>query len=371
MTGAGGVHASRSTLPVNSSNRPLRSLRLLPLGIGAAAMIVGLWAGLVRIGLSLPTNTPVGIEFHGALMIVGFLGTLICLERAVAAGAWWAYCAPALSAAGVIALMAGAPALSIPAFLLAGVILTVTSAVMALRHPALFTVILALGAACWMVGTAYWLARGTTFQSTEWWLAFLVLTIVAERLELSRLLAPPPFSQGLLAAAVMLVIGGSIRGDFVEGGAYLTGAGLVFISLWLLKYDIAFRTVRQKGQVRFSACCMIAGYVWLIVAGLLLLIMPPGSAPFASDVAIHAITIGFVFSMIFGHVPIILPALTGARVGFSPAAYGPLAMLHLAVLLRLMGGLLDSFEMRIASALLMIVALVSYALVLVIASWRR
>ena len=92
-----------------ASSRIWRRLRFIPLGIGAAALLFGLWTGLARLGLMLPGGTPALAEFHGALMISGFLGTLISLERAVAIGRYWAYGAPALSALGALALFAGAP----------------------------------------------------------------------------------------------------------------------------------------------------------------------------------------------------------------------------------------------------------------------
>nr|BFE78121.1 hypothetical protein GCM10020093_007220 [Planobispora longispora] len=47
-------------------------------------------------------------EQHGPLMALGFLGTLISLERAVALRSRWGYAAPALSALGAVALAAGA-----------------------------------------------------------------------------------------------------------------------------------------------------------------------------------------------------------------------------------------------------------------------
>ena len=146
---------------------------------------------------------------------------------------------------------------------------------------------------------------------TGWWLAFLVLTIAAERLELSRLLSPPRSSQLTFAIAVALIIAGAARGEFAGDAAPFSGAGLLASTAWLVRHDIALRTIRLSAQPRFSAACLLAGYFWLGVAGLLLLVIPPGTTVFSYDAAVHAITIGFVLSMIFGHAPIILPAVTG------------------------------------------------------------
>ncbi len=352
-------------------NLPLqlrRRLRFIPLGIGGVALIIGLWTGLARLGLGLPGGTPALAEFHSVLMIAGFLGTLISLERAVAIGRWWANSAPLVAATGVVALIAGMPLFSALLFLLAGFALILASSVVVVRQPALFTAMLTVAAGCWAVGTGLWVAGRAMPELVGWWLAFLVLTILAERLELSRLLAPPPGSQIVFAAAAALVVVSALRGEFAGRAAPFGGAGLIAVTLWLLRYDIALRTIRQSGQARFSAACMLAGYAWLAAAGLLLLTLPPGATSFSFDAVVHAITIGFVFSMIFGHAPIILPAVTGMRVRFNAAAYAPLALLHISALLRVTSGLLEWTEIRVASGLLTVAAIASYAIVLIVAS---
>lgn len=357
--------------PALRLNQSWRRLRFIPLGFGAAALASGIWVGLARLGLSLPGGMPVLAEFHGALMVSGFLGTVISLERAVAIGRWWAYAAPALSATGAVVLIACAPPLAAAVFLAAALALTLNSAIVAARQPALFTIVLAVAAACWALGAASWLAGQEAAKVAGWWLAFLVLTVSAERLELSRLLLPPPLSQATFAGAATLILIGAARGEFAAHAAPFSGVGLLASTLWLLRHDIALKTVRQPGQTRFSATCMLSGYFWLGVAGLILLFAPPGATAFSYDAAVHAITIGFIFSMIFGHAPIILPAVTGLRVGYSAVAYAPLALLHLSVLLRVVADLFGFIDLRTMSGPTMVVALASYAAVLIAASRRR
>ena len=57
-----------------------RRLRLIPLAFGILAMALGLWTGVTRIGLALPQPSTPLAEFHGALMISGFLGTVSALS---------------------------------------------------------------------------------------------------------------------------------------------------------------------------------------------------------------------------------------------------------------------------------------------------
>ena len=103
----------------------------------------------------------------------------------------------------------------------------------------------------------------------------------------------------------------------------------------------------------------------------MLLIAPPGTIAFSYDAAVHAIAIGFVLSMIFGHAPIILPAVIGLRVRYSSAVYLPLVLLHVSVLLRVAADLFERVELRAISGPVTIVALIGYAATLMIASRKR
>jgi len=347
-----------------------RRLRWIPLAAGAGSLLAGLWVGLARLGLTLPGGTPALAEFHGALMISGFLGTVISLERAVAIGRWWAYLAPALSAIGAVALVVGAPVFASGIFLLAGIALTVDSGTVAARQPALFTVVLTVAAVCWVGGTLVWINGAPAADVAGWGLAFLVLTIAAERLELSRLLSPPRSSQLTFIVAVALIIIGAMRGELAGKAAPFSGVGLLALTLWLVRHDIALRTIRLAGQARFSAACLLAGYFWLGLAGLVLLVAPPGEPALSYDAAVHAIAIGFVLSMIFGHAPIILPAVTGLRIRYSLAVYVPLVVLHLSVLLRIAADLFEHIEMRAFSGPVTIIAFAGYAATLIIVSRR-
>lgn len=358
--------------PVSASGSPprrrWRRYRFVPLGCAALALLLGLWTGLWRLGLPLPGAFPALAEFHGALMIAGFLGTLISLERAVALGRWWAYVAPAVSAIAAVLLIADATHYAALAFLLAGLALTFDSLVVVRHQPALFTIMLAVASACWSIGTAIWALGGHASEVTGWWLAFLVLTVAAERLELSRLLSPPPLSQAMFVLAVLVILAGVARGELAGERADISGLGLLALTAWLIKHDIARRTVRMRGQTRFSAACMLSGYFWLGAAGLLLILVPPGSAAFSYDAAVHAVTVGFVLSMIFAHAPIVLPAVVGLRVKYSAALYAPLVLLHLSLLLRIATDLLAWTDWRGVTGPMTVLALLGYAGTLIVVS---
>jgi hypothetical protein len=67
--------------------------RRIPILIpGAIALIAGLRIGLVRMEWPLIFGVPVVLADHGPLMVSGFLGTLIGLERAVGTGCVFRRC---------------------------------------------------------------------------------------------------------------------------------------------------------------------------------------------------------------------------------------------------------------------------------------
>ena len=54
---------------------------------------------------------------------------------------------------------------------------------------------------------------------------------------------------------------------------------------------------------------------------------------------VHSVFLGFVFSMIFGHAPTIIPAVTGLTLPFERVFYLHVGLLHGSLLLRIVGDL--------------------------------
>jgi len=311
------------------------------MALGMLALLSAMWAGLVRLGWALLPLRPLLAMAHGPLMVSGFLGTLISLERAVALGRRWTYAAPLLTALGALALMVGVSGIPGPLLMTLGSLGLVGVFVLIVRrHAALFTFTMGLGALTWFVGNGLWLAGRSLPQVVPWWAGFLVLTIAGERLELGRLLRLSHAAQGAFAAAVAAFLGGLLLSlSNFDAGMRLTGLGMLGLTAWLLRYDIARRTVRQTGLTRFIAVCLLSGYLWLGVSGVLALGFGGVVAGPRYDAVLHALFLGFVFAMIFGHAPIIFPAVTGVAVPFQGGFYGHLVLLHLSLLLRVAGDL--------------------------------
>jgi hypothetical protein len=310
------------------------------MALAMLGLVAALWGGLVRLGWSIPLPWPAVAASHGPLMVGGFLGTLIGLERAVALGARWAYAGPALTGLGVLALVLGG--LAMPAawpVTLGSLVLVAVSGVLLKRQAALFTATMAGGAAAWLAGNVLWLAGWPLHRLVPWWAGFLVLTIAGERLELTRLLRLSSASHAAFLVAVGLVGAGLAASAVALPGVRLFGAGLVALAAWLGRHDIARRTVRQRGVTRFIALCLLSGYAWLAASGVLVCWVGGVAAGPGYDAWLHALFLGFVFAMILGHAPVIFPAVLGLPMAFRPTFYVPLVVLHATLLVRVAGDL--------------------------------
>lgn len=345
---------------------PALRFRIPLLILAFISLLLGVSGGLWRLGLNLAPAPVESAALHGPLMVCGFLGTLISLERAVALRNPWALLAPLLAGLGALALLAGLPAaLGIGLLTIASAILALASFTIYLRQRALFTLTLLLGSGCWLVGNGAWLSGLPLMQITPWWIGFLVLTIAGERLELSRLRPLPARSRAMFMVIIALLLTATATASLtVPLNVVALSVLLVALACWLYRHDIARVTIRQSGLPRFIAACLLSGYAWLIVAGAIGMFssaLMPGTG---YDAFLHAIFVGFVFSMIFGHAPIIFTALVQVRVPYHPVFYLPLIVLHISLLARIAGDLLPNLHCRLAGGTLNAAALALYILVI-------
>jgi nitrite reductase (NO-forming) len=314
---------------------------MLPAGV--VVMLFGLWGGLARLGYSLPADTSSDAS-HGILMSLGFLGTLIAVERAVALRAAWAWLAPAAAAVGSFALVLDAPAvLGKGLLLLGGAVLTVVYVALDRVQRSTHNTLMGVAALSWVVAAALWLANRDIALLVPWLAGFLVITIVAERLELSRLLQMSQRARQVLVAVVAVFFVGAIVSTVNDDvGLRIGGGAFVALAGWLLVCDLARRTVLQRGVTRFMAVGLLAGYGWLAVGGLLWLGYGFHVDDAVYDAQLHAVFLGFVMSMVFAHAPVIAPSVLRRPFQYRPVLYVPLALLHLSLLVRLIGG--DAFS---------------------------
>jgi hypothetical protein len=364
---------------MNRPRPPRPTTRLPLLAGGGLALVVGLYGGLLLLGFPLPQPgslaglvRPALAEVHGPVMVLGFVGTLVALERAAALGARWALAAPAAAGLGALALVVAGP--SWPGQVLlatAGALLLVVYGALWGRQPGPALLAQAAGAFAWYAAALLWLAGLPVADLVPWLATFVVATIAGERLELAplatlgaRATPPAPVPAGtatsgavrddadrqpghpvgspahrwFLAALAGLFGGATAATLWPATGAHLFGAGVLAVVGWLVTFDVARRMVRARGLPRYVAVGLLTGFAWLAVAGVLW--TGPGRAVAGAryDATLHAVFLGFTMSMIFAHAPVVLPAVLRRPLPYRPILYVPLGLLHGALLLRVLVG---------------------------------
>ena len=339
-------------------------VRAVPMALGALALGAGLWTSLARLGFPVEGFSAIN---HGPLMIGGFTGTVIALERAVALDRPWGYLAPALSAVSALLLLFSFPysLAAIPLFL-SSLVLLAAFGVFLRRQPAAFTFVMAAGAAAWTAGNALLVIGRAVPDVVPWWAAFLILTIAGERIEMSRLSPPSPGMQRIIGFLVAFYLTSLVWTLFhADAGIRASGLAVAALGATLAYTDIARRTVRGTGLARYAAVAILTGYFWLIVSGILGTVFGRTIAGLHYDAWTHAQFVGFVFVMIMAHAPIILPSVAGIQVQFTPAFYVPLVLLHASLAGRIAADLTLSWYGRQWTGAVNVVAVLLFAAVLV------
>ena len=316
--------------------RAHRAWLLLPAGL---SLVAGLDAGLLLLDVPAPAAAAHLPHVHGPLMVLGFLGTLIALERAVALRAVGGYTAPLLLGLGGLTLAAGGSRTLGQVLLLDGAVALVAVLVALWRRrrddPVLVEV---LGATLAVLAALLWV-RVDAAVVVPLLAGFVVLTIAAERVELARIHLPASAERVLVAVAALVAAAATAAVLFPDPGSRVFGVSLVVLVAWLGPRDVARRTIHGTGQPRFSAAAMLAGYAWLATAGVAWAVAGVTTTPATHDVVVHTIFLGFVMSMVLAHVPVILPAVLRRPVPYRPLLWAPLVVLHTALLVRVVGDL--------------------------------
>jgi len=335
--------------------------RIALLTSAGIALLAGLDAALMLLGLPAPVRVDRLPEVHGMLMVLGFVGTLIALERAVALKRPVGFVAPALLGLGALVLLSPAPLVVGRGLLTAGAAALVGLYLPLWRRQRDDAVLVqTLGAVLALGSAVLWLGGAAVPVLAPWLVGFVVLTIAGERLELARIAMGPSAGSTLVLLASVFVTGVVAALLWPQPGTALLGAALLALTGWLAAHDVARRTIHTAGLTRYMAGCMLAGYCWLGVAGALWLGGPALDGP-RYDAVLHAVFLGFTLSMIMAHAPVILPAVLRRPLPYHPAFIVPAALLHASLALRLwVGDALGSHDAWVAGGVLNIVAVMSF-----------
>lgn len=297
-------------------------------GLDGALLLLGVWSPVMSTRLS---------TWHGPLMVLGFVGTVICLERAVALGHRLAYLVPAMSGFGVIVLLAPLPFDSARAGL---ALLTLAQLGLLTIYVPLWrrshddaVVIQGAGAFC-AAGAAALLTTGAHVSQIVGWLAcYMILTICGERLELSRLTMARNRALSALCLAVVAALLVSVVSPAI--GWRVLGVVLIGLAVWLCRHDVARGGLRRGGQAAYIGTLLMIGYLWLATAGIVCTIQRPPTSRNGYDAVVHSLFLGFTMGMILGHAPIILPAVLQVRLEWTTWFWLPAFLLEASLLVRI------------------------------------
>lgn len=141
------------------------------------------------------------------------------------------------------------------------------------------------------------------------------------------------------------------------------GVLLVLVAVATVRVDVARHLVRSRGLPQFSAVCMLLGYLWLIVGGVIWVAFGFTETGFAFDAGVHAVFLGFVISMILAHAPIILTSVIRYTLPYHPVMYVAVALLHAGLALRLLADARSHTTLWQAGGLINVTAVIVFLLV--------
>lgn len=324
-------------------------------------LLTGLYSGLVRLGYLTTADLNIPGGLHGPLMINAFLGTLISLERAAALEKIWAMAGPFLMAVSVIFMLF--VDLEFGAWLFTAGSFAVVAALLYVCYlqPKIYHFIMAMGGLSLFIGNGLFLAGYPVFEIVIWWMGFPVLTIFGERLELNRIMRPPKKAQRIFIGFIVIwIAGAALLHVSREHGWHLLMVSTLATAIWLLKYDIARKTIKSVEWTKYSAWCLLSGYAWLIITSVTGLISGFPYAGPVYDALLHMVFVGFVFSMIFAHASVIIPSLSGKIVPWSRYFYLPFFLLHGSLLLRIVGDFMGNFTVRAIGSWINVIAILLF-----------
>lgn len=331
-------------------------------------LIVGLLAGLSRIGWPIDVST--AAVHHGAVMVGGFMGALISLEKALPLKKNWLLIVPLVCAATPVLAVNSFHQVGL-GFLLAGSIgLLGIQSWYLIRFPReRSNAIMVVGACCLVAGNSMLISTAFYPSALPWWIGFILFTIVGERLELSKFLPVSTLAKKLLVGVLLMFIIG-LALPFHNVGKYLSGVALAAVALWLLRYDTIWIGIKGDGLLKFSATALLVANTALMVEGVFLIALPDGA--FSYDTLVHVFFLGFAFTMIFAHGPIILPSVLGV-VGkpYHKILYVWLGLLQASLILRVAGNTVHQMEWRRVSGALSAFTILAYFVTVAVLVFRN
>lgn len=346
----------------------MKNLIFIILPLALLSMLIGIYIGFIRIGWAFPVFASLPIPHHGILMAGSFLGTLISVERVSVLKNRWAWLIPLLIVSSLFFLIFQQNQVAFGVLVVGSIGYFGISFQNYMTYKLKGDILMLIGAFFQLVAFTIFIFTHSYPMSFAGWLLFFLLTIVGERLNLTRFLPVSRKADIELYVWFSVLIVSSFLYHF--GFAVLVSLCLWGIAQWLLRNDIALVNIRKSGHYQFLGAALIGAYIWLFITGALGLIKSDN--PYLYDALLHAFFVGFVLSMVLAHAPIIFPALLQIRITpFHPIMYVWLLVLHISLFIRVYGDIFESYELRKLGGLFNGLSFVGYLLTVALLIIRK
>lgn len=294
-------------------------LRRFILFISLFSLVVGIIIGVSKSGFWSILNYV--SPYHFLILCGSFFGTLITLERVVTIKNNLIHFLPVVNGSSILFFLADSPLIANGLLIAGGLILLGMYSYFFFQHKDKIHFIFILSALCYTLALIFYYFNESVL-SIQFFELFFLMTIAAERLELSNFLNISENKKDILTILLILSCLGVIN-DVMYGFV------LIFISIWFILYDIARINIRSKEPHKFRGYALIFAYYWLFLHGLSFIF----SKWLSYDTRIHSFFLGFVVNMVFAHISIILPAVLKVQFTIPSRMYYFLWILFQLVLL--------------------------------------
>jgi hypothetical protein len=315
---------------------PYRGVMVLGALCFLLAIAIGIWRIAVTRGFMLPP-IPEWLPVHGEIMLGGFLAALIIFERMIALRVDSLIWVPYVYALSALMMHSGNPAVRvIHIAALAGWILHRWIAFRKFHRwekPLVESVAFITLTSALMYPGGLAARPEVALQG----LAFPIAVIAVERLEMSFLLKKINSRLVLIGLIGWCLLWNLATWRGIPG---LTMMGAITLTLVVMValHDMALRVFKKQtdGLHKFLKIALMLSYLWLFFAAVVMTASSQISSAIFKDVQFHLIGLGFIFTMILGHAPLILSAAIG-KLPPKKAPIIPFVIFQAATLLRITG----------------------------------
>ncbi len=271
------------------------------------AVVLGVWRIALTRGFELP-SIPESFPPHGNLMVGAFLGTLIIFERMFALPVKWLLWVPyawGLSSILIHTDLVYFKILSILALLGWGLHRFI--AYRTFKHLGI-PLVEFLSYVVLTFALFHQNGLAGSVESSLAGLSFAVAVIGVERIELT--LSSERKTAKIVYVLLVIYLLLLVFNLFYNLTPQLIGFVLILVAFGMVYNDPVVISALKRSKLpqttfhKFSRETLIVGYIWIFLAGLSLVLWD--FIPMQKDVVYHSIGLGFIFTMILSHAPVVL-----------------------------------------------------------------